>query len=80
MPTSLSEFEYDDSFEIRRVRRDGSIKWSGTTVFVNSAMAGESVGVEALEDGHYRLHLGPMPLGLVHERSRTVVPTLGGTE
>jgi len=80
MPTSLSEFEYDDSFEIRRVRRDGSIKWSGTTVFVNSAMAGESVGIEALEDGHHRLHLGPMPLGLVHERSRTVVPTPGGTE
>jgi len=62
----LPEFEYADSFEVRRVRHDGSIKWGGTTVFMSSAVAGGSVGVEALDDVCHQLHLRPMPLGLVH--------------
>lgn len=80
MPQTLPKFEYDDTLEIRTVRRDGSIKWNGTTIFVNSAMAGERVGVEAPGEEHPKLHLGPMQLGVINERSRTVMPLAGGTE
>ncbi|MCP5068239.1 MAG: transposase [bacterium] len=74
MPSTLPEHEYPDEFEIRRVRRDGSIKWAGSLVFVGEAMRGELIGVEATGEAGWHVHLGPMRLGALHERSRTVVP------
>ena len=55
MRSTLPEHEYPDDFEVRRVRRDGSIKWRRGYVFVGEAMAGELVGVEDLE-GPVRVH------------------------
>lgn len=74
MPFSLPEHEYPSGFEVRRVRRDGSIKWSSGYVFVGEAMAGELVGLQRGEDDHMRVHLGPMQLGVLNERVRTVLP------
>jgi transposase InsO family protein len=75
MPVRLPEFEYPTTFEVRRVRPDGTMKWSGTTVFVGEAMARENVGIELVDDEVWHLHLGSMRLGVVHARSRTVIPT-----
>jgi len=74
MPLVLPEHEYDDAFEVRRVRRDGSMKWGGGFVFLGEALAGELIGVEDVDGGHWHVHLGPMRLGVLHERSRTVMP------
>lgn len=74
MPSTLPEHEYPHAFEIRRVRRDGSMKWGGGTVFVGEALQGELIGVEAVDELVWHVHLGPMRLGALHERSRTVVP------
>jgi transposase InsO family protein len=68
------EHEYDETFEVRRVRRDGSMKWDGGWVFIGEALAGELIGVEEVDDGHRHVHLGPMRVGVLHERSRTVMP------
>jgi transposase InsO family protein len=73
MPFPILEHEYDDGFEVRRVRSDGVIKWSGERIFVGEALAGEMIGLECSEE-RWHVHLGPMRLGLLHERSRTVVP------
>jgi transposase InsO family protein len=74
MMLSLPEHEYDAAFEVRRVRRDGSMKWDGGFVFIGEALAGELIGVEEVDDGHRHIHLGPMRVGVLHERSRTVMP------
>jgi putative transposase len=74
MPRELPEHEYPTSSEVRRVRTDGSIRWAGEYVFVGEAMRGELVGLAKTEDEHWHLHLGPVRLGVLHERSRTVVP------
>lgn len=74
MPAVLPEHEYPDAFEVRRVRRDGAIKWGSGYVFIGEAVAGELVGVEPIDDGSWLVHLGPMELGVLHERARTVVP------
>ena len=74
MPFSLPEHEYDAGLEVRCVRRDGSIKWGGGKIFIGEALSGELIGVEEVEDGHWYVHLGPMRLGVLHERSRTVIP------
>lgn len=74
MPRELPDHEYSDGFEARCVRRDGTIKWNGGYVFVGEAMAHEVVGLEPVDEGRWRLWLGPVLLGVLHERSNTVVP------
>jgi putative transposase len=74
MPHPLPEHEYADDYEVRRVRRDGTMKWNSELVFIGEALAGELVGVELVADERWHLHLGPKPLGVLHERARTVMP------
>jgi transposase InsO family protein len=74
MPSTLPEHGYPTGFEVRRVRTDGSMKWGGSLVFVGEAMRGELVGLERIDDCVWHLHLGPLRLGVLHERSRTVLP------
>ena len=74
MPIALPEYEYADTCEVRRIRRDGTMKWAGEYVFVGEAMAGELVGVEPVTDDRWHVHLGAMRLGVLHERARTIMP------
>jgi len=60
------------------VRTDGSIEWDGGMVFVGEAFAGETVGLQACEEGLWHVQLGPLRLGILHERSRTITPMAGG--
>jgi hypothetical protein len=69
-----SDFEYPEEFEVRRVRKDGSIKWERGFIFVGEAFQGELVGLEALDEVHSEVRLGPMPLGILNDRLRTVMP------
>lgn len=80
MPSVLPEHEYPDGFETRRIRGDGSMKWKQGLVFVGEALIGEHVGLELREDGHWLIHLGPMRMGVLNERTRTVLPVLPDTE
>ena len=68
------DFEYPDEFEVRRVRKDGSIKWEQGFVFVGEAFKGELVGLDVVDDEHWEVRLGPMPLGVLNDRLRTVMP------
>jgi putative transposase len=74
MTWRVVEFEYDELFEVRRVRTDGTIKWDGDHIFVGSAMAGELVGIEPVGEQDWHLHLGRMRLGVLHEESGLVLP------
>ncbi|MFN9757278.1 MAG: integrase core domain-containing protein [Planctomycetota bacterium] len=78
MPSSLPEHQYADGLEQRSVRTDGSIKWDGGLVFVGEAFAGETVGLQAYDEGLWHVQLGSLRLGILHERSRTIVPMAGG--
>lgn len=74
MPAEPSEHSYPDGFDARSVCPDGGIKWGGAQVFVGEAFGGEVVGIEAVDDGLWHVHLGPLRLGVLHGRSRTIVP------
>lgn len=74
LPEKPAEHSYADGLDPRRVRPDGSIKWGGALVFVGEAFGGEVVGIEAVDDGRWHVHLGPLRLGMLHGRSRTIVP------
>ncbi len=68
------DFEYDGDVEVRRVRQDGAIKWRSGYVFLGGAFAGELVGIERVDDAHSHVRIESTRLGVLHERSRTVVP------
>ncbi|MFN6195597.1 MAG: hypothetical protein ACK5BN_17440 [Planctomycetota bacterium] len=70
----MPEHQYADELEPRCVRTDGSIPWDGGMVFVGEAFAGETVGLQACDEGLWQVPLGPLRLGILHERSRTIVP------
>jgi hypothetical protein len=36
------------------------------------------IGLTLVDDGRWHVHLGPLRLGVLHERSRTIVPLEGG--
>lgn len=74
LPEKPAEHSYAAGLDPRRVRPDGSIKWAGALVFVGEAFGGEVVGIEAVDDGRWYVHLGPLRLGVLHGRSRTIVP------
>jgi transposase InsO family protein len=78
LPTDPPPHSYGDGFESRNVRPDGSIKWAGVHVFVGEAFAGEVVGLTPVDDGRWHVQLGPLRLGVLHERSRTIVPLESG--
>ncbi|MFN9946190.1 MAG: hypothetical protein ACK56S_05035 [Planctomycetota bacterium] len=74
----MPERQCADDLEQRSVRTDGSIKWDGGMVFVGEAFAGETVGLQAYDEGLWHVQLGSLRLGILHERSRTIVPMAGG--
>ena len=74
MSFGLPEHEYASGVEVRRVRRDGSVKWASGYVFIGEAMAGELVGLKPGDGEWWNVHLGPMHVGVLHSRTRTVMP------
>jgi putative transposase len=78
LPVDPPPHSYGDGFEHRSVRPDGAIKWAGGQVFVGEAFAGEVVGLTGVDDGRWHVHLGPLRVGVLHERSRTIVPLESG--
>lgn len=76
LPAQLPEHAYASGIEVRAVRPDGCIKWAGESVFIGEAFAGEALGLQVVGDGIWRVDLGPLRLGVLHARSRTVVPEL----
>jgi putative transposase len=62
--------EYASGVAVRRVRRNGEIKWRGELVWLSSALVGEPVGIEEGEDGLWRVTFGPVLLGSIGADSR----------
>jgi len=69
-PDPLPQVEYPGHFEVRRVRRNGLIKWQGSDLFLSEVLAGESVGLEEVDDGIWSLHFSGQLLARFDERDR----------
>lgn len=49
MSFGQADHEYASGVEVKRVRRDGSVKWASGYVFIGEAMAGQLVGLKPME-------------------------------
>jgi putative transposase len=69
-PARLSDIVYPDSWQIRTIRPNGSIKWRGEELFIAQTLVGEPVGFEECDRGEWRLHFGPVFLGTIDHAGR----------
>ena len=77
MPDKLPELEYPDRFEVRYVSANGGIRWKHKWVNVTSALIGEYVGFEEVDDGLWDVYFGPLKLGRLIERHLMIEDHLG---
>ena len=73
-PTQLLEIEYPSSFLRRQVGKRGEIYWRGARIFVSEVLYGEALGLEAIQDGVYRVWFSTLELGTFDERRGRLAP------
>lgn len=66
-PERIREVEYASDWEVRRVSPAGQIRWEGAYVFVAHALEGEPVGLEQVEEGHWRVWFSFYELGTLEK-------------
>jgi len=71
-PNRLPQPEYPGHFEVRRVSRNGGIRWKTRWVNISHSLLEEYVGLEEVDDGVWSLYFGPVLLGRFHERTLTL--------
>ena len=64
-PARLEDPWYDADHQVRRVRREGAIKWKGRAVFISEALSGELLGIRELPWGDYLVRFANLELGLI---------------
>ena len=76
LPTKLDEPWYDADHEVRRVKYTGVIKWRADDIFIGEALAGETVGLAAHENGGHVVRFCGRDLGMIdsHHRFRRFAP------
>ena len=67
-PARIPEIEYPDYYDRFTVRKSGIIYWGNGQVYLSHVLAGETIGLECIEDGIWQAHFGPILLGQFNER------------
>src|SRR5690606_21517136 len=73
-PEALPEPEYEDYWELRRVRSDGAIKFSGSHFFISEMLCGEPLGLVERADGVWALYFCGFQLGALDLRLNRFEP------
>lgn len=69
-PSRLAPWEYPGHFEVRSVGQKGEICWRNEELFVSGSLQGERIGLEEVEEGLWRVHLGPVLIACFDEQER----------
>lgn len=73
-PEWVPEPEYDSGFQVRRVYPHGQFFWKGQDVFLTKALAGERVGLEALDDRYWCVYFAAFPIALLDSAEARIYP------
>ena len=69
-PYYLEEPTYPKSFEIRRVRLNGTIKWGGIEIYVSQALSNEVIGLKPISDRDFEVYFTSKKFALFDEEKR----------
>jgi transposase InsO family protein len=70
-PRHLPEPDYPAHFHLERAYPNGVISFRGTQWYLSHCLAGELVGLEAVDDDRWAVHFGPISLGVLDRREST---------
>lgn len=76
-PRTLPLLDYPGHFEVRRVSRNGGIRWQHRWVNVSHLLAEQDVGFEEIDNGLWEVYFGPVWLGRFHEVAGRIVDQFG---
>jgi len=71
-PGRPREVEYSSDWQVRRVAAGGQMRWGGDYVFVAHALKGEPVGLEQIDDGHWRVWFSFYEVGILDGSKRVI--------
>src|SRR5439155_7147682 len=74
LPARLPPLDYPGHMEVRRVSTCGTISWNSAPLFVATALAGEYVAFEEIDDGLWTRQFATIALARYDERHRTLHP------
>jgi transposase InsO family protein len=74
LPRHVPPLDYPGHMEPRRVSSCGTVSWGGAPLFVATALAGEYVAFEEIDDGLWTLHFATVALARYDERHRLLQP------
>lgn len=66
----MRELEYPAHFRVRRVCGSGELKWHGEFIYLTQVLAGEPVGLDPIDDRHWRLYFGSVPLAILDSHTK----------
>jgi hypothetical protein len=69
--------EYPAHWEVRRVSRNGGVRWYDAWVNVSHVLAEEYVGFEEVDAGVWDVAFGPLVLGRFDERTLQITDANG---
>jgi len=69
-PERIAEPEYPGEWKTRRVAPGGQFRWSSEYVFAAHALEGETIGLEPLEEGWWRVWFSFHELGILDRRGK----------
>lgn len=71
-PGRLREIVYPLDWETRRISAGGQMRWSGAQIFVANALQGELVGLEPIDERHWRVWFSFYEVGIVDAQKRSI--------
>ena len=77
LPRRAEPITYPAHFELRRVSRNGGIRWYKNWVNVSHLLAEHNVGFEEVDVGTFDVYFGPVWLGRFVERKLRIFDNLG---
>jgi transposase InsO family protein len=80
LPSRLPPIDYPGHMEVRRVNSTGCISWRAAAVFVATALQGQDIALEEVDDGIWTIRFGTVALGRFDERRRIIHPIATLTE
>jgi transposase InsO family protein len=75
-PERITAVEYPGHFEVRRVSRNGGVRWNGKWLNVGHALIEEKVGFDEVDDGIWDLYFRNLAIGRFDERELRLVGTM----
>ena len=72
LPSHLPPLEYPAHLEVRRVASTGCISWHSEALFIATALVGQDIALEEVDDGVWTIRFGAVAVGRYDERRRTI--------